>query len=61
MALKIVYRNPRRPDEVGMKIVPDELHAEAEKKALEDLGFIVTEITTVAGNGRSHSPRPEDR
>lgn len=44
-----------------MKIVPDELHAEAEKKALEDLGFIVTEITTVAGNGRSHSPRPEDR
>ena len=25
MALKIVYRHPRRPDEVGMKIVPDEL------------------------------------
>jgi hypothetical protein len=55
MALKIVYRNPRRPDEFGMKIVPDESSAEAEKKALEDLGFIVTEITIVASNG--HGPR----
>jgi len=30
-----------------MKIVPDELRAEAERKALEDLGFIVISITTV--------------
>jgi hypothetical protein len=55
MALKIVYRHPRRPDEVGMKIVPDELRATAEKKALEALGFIVIEITIVASNG--HGPR----
>ena len=51
MALKIVYRNPRRPDELGMKIVPDELGAEAERKALEELGFIVISITTVPTNG----------
>jgi hypothetical protein len=57
MALKIVYRHPRRPDEVGMKIVPDELRAAAEKKALETLGFIVIEITIVASNG--HGPQPE--
>ena len=55
MALKIVYRNPRRPDETGMKIVPDELRAKAEKKALEDLGFIVISITTVPSNG--HRPQ----
>jgi hypothetical protein len=61
MALKIVYRNPSRPDESGMKIVPDELHAEAEKKALEDLGFIVIEITTVQTNGQPPGPRPKDR
>jgi len=43
-----------------MKIVPDELRADAEKKALEDLGFIVVEITTVT-NGRPPRPRPKDR
>lgn len=59
MALKIVYRNPRRPDEMGMKIVPDELRAEAEKKALEDLGFIVIKITTVP-NGHTR-PSARDR
>jgi hypothetical protein len=41
-----VVSNPRRPGEAGTKIVHDELHAVAEKKALEDLGFIVIEITT---------------
>jgi hypothetical protein len=56
MALRIVYRHPRRPDETGMKIVPDELHAEAEKKALEAQGFVVTSITVVETNGKP--PRP---
>ena len=61
MALRIVYRNPRRSDELGVKIVPDELRAEAERRALEDLGFIVISITTVADdNGQPPSARPED-
>jgi len=60
MAVKIVCRNPRRPDELGMRIVPDESRAEAEKKALEDLGFIAVEITTVT-NGYPRRPRPKGR
>jgi hypothetical protein len=44
-----------------MKIVPDELHAEAEKKAVEDLGFIIISITTFTINGRSPDSQPNDR
>jgi hypothetical protein len=52
----IIYRNPKRPDEAGIKIVPDERFAEAEKKALEDLGFIVISVTIIGTNGRDSSP-----
>jgi hypothetical protein len=45
MPLKITYRNPRRPGETGVKIVPDERQAEDEKKLLEARGFVIIEIT----------------
>jgi hypothetical protein len=56
LALQIIYRNPKRPDEAGIKIVPNERCAEAEKKALEDLGFIVISVTIIGTNGRDSSP-----
>jgi hypothetical protein len=43
--VKILYRNPRRPGEAGMKLVPDQSQRAAEKEILEGLGFIVIEIT----------------
>jgi hypothetical protein len=45
---------------LGVKIVHDELSAEAEKKALEHLGFTIIS-TTVVTNGQPLSPRPKDR
>jgi hypothetical protein len=35
--LKILYRNPRRPGEAGMKLVPDQSQRAAEKEILEGL------------------------
>jgi hypothetical protein len=43
--LKILYRNPRRPGEAGMKLVPDQSQRAAEKEILEGLGFRVIEMT----------------
>jgi hypothetical protein len=45
VGLKILYRNPRRPGEAGMKLVPDRLQGAAEKEILKGLGFTVIEIT----------------
>ena len=45
LGLKILYRNPRRPDEAGIKLVPDPSQRAAEKEHLEGLGFTVIEIT----------------
>ena len=45
MGLKILYRNPRRPGEAGIKLVPDQSQRAAEKKILKGLGFTVIEIT----------------
>ena len=45
VVLKILYRNPRRPGEAGVKLVPDQTQRAAEKEILEGLGFIVLEIT----------------
>ena len=45
VGLKILYRNPRRPGEAGMKLVPDQSQRAAEKEILEELGFTVIEIT----------------
>jgi hypothetical protein len=45
VGLKILYRNPRRPGEAGMKLVPDQSQRAAEKELLEGLGFTVIEIT----------------
>ena len=45
LGLKILYRNPRRPGEAGMKLVPDPSQRAAEKELLEGLGFTVIEIT----------------
>ena len=47
MGLKILYRNPRRPGEAGMKLVPDPSQRAAEKEILEGLGFTVIEMTPV--------------
>jgi hypothetical protein len=46
VGLKLLYRNPRRPGEAGIKLVPDRSHRAAEKKILEKLGFTVVEITS---------------
>ena len=45
LGLKIIYRNPRRPGEAGVKLVPDPSQRAAEKELLEELGFTVIEIT----------------
>ncbi len=45
VGLKILYRNPRRPGEAGVKLVPDQSQRAAEKEILEGLGFTVIEIT----------------
>ena len=45
VGLKILYRNPRRPGEAGMKLVPDPSQRAVEKEILKGLGFTVIEIT----------------
>ena len=45
VALKILYRNLRRPGEAGVKLVPNQSQRAAEKEILEGLGFIVLGIT----------------
>jgi hypothetical protein len=45
VGLKILYRNPRRPDEAGVKLVPDQSQKAAEREILEGLGFTVIEMT----------------
>ena len=44
----IQYRNPRRPDEGGTRIIPNQLgvEADAEKDRLEKLGFVIIDIST---------------
>jgi hypothetical protein len=53
--LKILYRNPRRPGEAGMKLVADQSRRAAEKEILEGLGFTVIEITP-APFAQAHHP-----
>ena len=57
VALKIRYRNPRRPGEAGVKVIPDQLQRAAEKEILEELGFIVLEI---APTPFAQTPHPAD-
>jgi hypothetical protein len=57
MPLKIVYQNPHRPGEAGVKIVPDEQQDEAEKKLLEARGFVVTEMTILPPEWTLGRPR----
>ena len=45
VGLKILYRNPRRPGEAGIKLVPDQSQKAAEREILERLGFTVIEMT----------------
>ena len=47
LGLKIIYRNPRRSGEAGMKLVPDPSQRAAEKEILVGLGFTVIEMTPV--------------
>ena len=53
--LKILYRNPRRPGESGMKLVPDQSQKAAAKEILEGLGFTVIEMTPVPFSLRRHT------
>ena len=53
--MKILYRNPRRPGEAGVKLVPDQSQRAAEKEILEGLGFTVIEITPASF---AQAPRP---
>ena len=55
MGLKILYRNPRRPGEAGMKLVPDQSQRATEKEILEGLGFTIIEITPAPF---AHAPHP---
>ena len=55
VGLKILYRNPRRPGEAGMKLVPDQSQRAAEKEILEGLGFTVIEMTPVPFSLRRHT------
>jgi hypothetical protein len=55
VGLKILYRNPRRPGEAGVKLVPDESQGAAEKEILEGLGFSAIEITPVPFSLRRHT------
>jgi hypothetical protein len=52
MGLKILYRNPRRPGEAGMKLVTDQSQRAAEKEILEGLVFTVIEIAPRPSVGR---------
>jgi hypothetical protein len=45
VGLKILYRNPRRPGEAGVKLIPDQSQRAAEKEILKGLGFTIIEIT----------------
>ena len=57
VALKIRYRNLRRPGEAGVKLVPDQSQRAVEKEILEGLGFIVLEITPAPF---AQAPHPAD-
>ena len=46
VGLKLLYRNPQRPGEAGIKLVPDRSQRAAEKKTLEKLGFTVVETSS---------------
>ena len=46
MSLTIMYRHPRRPDEAGVVVVPDEAKAAEMKDQLENRGFLIVEIAT---------------
>jgi hypothetical protein len=41
-----MYRHPRRPDEAGVVVVPDQAKAAEIKDRLENRGFLVVEIAT---------------
>ena len=47
MRAKILYRHPRRPDEAGIVIVPDQAQATEIKDQLEQRGYLVLKIDTV--------------
>jgi hypothetical protein len=48
MPWRISYRHPLRPDDGGMRFVPDEPEAAAEKLRLELRGYAVSEPTQAA-------------
>jgi len=56
VGLKIRYRNPRRPGEAGVKLVPNQSQRATEKEILEGLGFIVLEITPAPFAQAAHRP-----
>jgi hypothetical protein len=57
---KILYRHPRRSDETGIVIVPDQAHVTATKHRLEKRGYLVIKIDT-APNAIAQSLQREMR
>jgi hypothetical protein len=55
MGLKILYGNPRRAGEAGVKFVPDQSQRAAKTEILEGLSFIVIEMTPVPLSLRRHT------
>jgi DNA repair protein SbcC/Rad50 len=45
VALKILYRNPRRPGEAGVKVIPNQSQRGAEEEILKGLDFTIIEST----------------
>jgi len=48
MAWRISYRHPLRPDDGGLRFVPDQSEAAAEKLRLELRGYLVSKPTQAA-------------
>ena len=46
MSLMILYRHPRRPEEAGMVVVPDQAKVVEMKAQLENRGFQVLKVET---------------
>ena len=49
MPWRISYRHPRRPDDGGIRFVPDQSEAAAEKLRLELRGYAVSEPIQTEG------------
>jgi hypothetical protein len=45
MSVAILYHNPKRPEEVGVAVVPDPKHVTEEVASLMRRGFVIDKIS----------------